>query len=212
MEEAAAKSTSVIVVSDFVCPWCYVGLQAVKRLTREFAVDVRFGPYLLDPTTPPEGKPRRQQTAAGDGPTHLELRAEAEGIRLSRGRTWTSNSRLALEAAEHVAEHHPDLSMMFHEAMFRSYFERLEDIGKLETILSVAEESGVPLEPLREVINDRAYQRDVEDGVKWAREIGVTGVPTVIFDEQYAVVGAQEWPVFDDLMRRIGASPAAAGA
>ena len=81
-------------------------------------MEVRHAPYLLDPTTPPEGKARRPMTRPEDPPTAMELRAEALGIRFTRGRTWTSNTLLAHEGGEFAFEQGRDWE--YTRAMFKA--------------------------------------------------------------------------------------------
>ncbi len=195
----------LIVVSDFVCPWCYVGLTEVERLQREYDIEVAWAPYLLDPSTPPEGKPRRQQSKPGDPPSYLEQRGADSGITFRRGRTWTSNSHLAHEAAEFAAEH-GDASL-FHKAMFKAYFDDLEDIGKVDTIVRIGSAAGLDGYGLREALETRRYREDVDNGIEWARSVGVTAVPAFIFNEEYAVVGAQDYPVFKSVMEKLNVRP-----
>ncbi len=193
---------SLIVVSDFVCPWCYIGLQELERIEQEYELDVRFAPYLLDPTTPPEGKPRRPMTNPGDPPTDMEKRGQGLGITFSRGRTFTSNPHLAHEAAEYAAEH--GFEPAFHHAMFKSYFTDLADIGKIENVLAVGAAVGIDPAALRTVLEDGTYRQQVDDGLDWSHEAGVTAVPTFIFDGQYGIVGAQDYDVFEKVLTRLG--------
>jgi predicted DsbA family dithiol-disulfide isomerase len=179
----------------------------VERLSARSDLDVRFAPYLLDPSTPPEGKPRRQMTQPGDPPTHMELRAESLGIRFSRGRTWTSNSHLGLEAAEFVTEEHPELAHGFHKRMFKAYFDELADIGEVEALVRFGNEAGVPADALRASLEEGRYRQQVDDGIAWAREVGVTAVPTFVINERYAVVGAQPMEVFEETFKRLEISP-----
>jgi predicted DsbA family dithiol-disulfide isomerase len=166
---------------------------------------VRWAPYLLDPTTPPEGKPRKPQTQPGDAPSYMEQRALDSGIKLARGRTWSSNSHLALEAAEFAGEHPHEGD--FHRAMFKAYFEDLADIGKTETLVDVAKSIGLDETGLADALEAGTYRERVDDGIRWARSAGVTGVPTFIFDGRWGVVGAQDYNVFQSLMERLGREP-----
>jgi predicted DsbA family dithiol-disulfide isomerase len=167
---------------------------------------VQFAPFLLDPTTPPEGKPRRQMTKPDDPPTPIEQRAAGLGITFTRGRTRTSNSHLALEAAEFAAEHGDP--WRFHRSMFKAYFEDLADIGDIETVLRVGVEVGLPESELRDALTTGRYRETVDEGIRWAQGIGVTAVPTFVLGEQYGIVGAQELPVFEDvLLSKFGRSP-----
>lgn len=166
-------------------------------------MDVRFAPYLLDPTTPPEGKSRRQMTQPGAPKTSLEERGESLGITFTRGRQWTSNSHLALQAQEFAADRGDD-GFHFHRRMFKAYFEELADIGDIETLVRLGDEAGLPPAELREALAGGVYRAQVDDGIRWAYEVGVTGVPTFIFDEQYGVVGAQDQVVFELVMEKLG--------
>jgi predicted DsbA family dithiol-disulfide isomerase len=178
----------------------------VERLQQAYDLDVQFSPFLLDPSTPPEGKPRRQVTKPGDPPTPIEQRAAGLGITFTRGREWSSNSHLSLEAAEFAAEH-GDV-MQFHRAMFKAYFEDLADIGAIDTVVRAGKEAGLPEAELRAALTSGRYRDEVDESIRWAQQIGVTAVPTFVLGERYAIVGAQELPVFEDVLRsRFGLSP-----
>jgi predicted DsbA family dithiol-disulfide isomerase len=149
-------------------------------------------------------------TQPGGPPTALEERGAELGIRFSRGRTWTSNSRRALEAAEWAASQ--DTRDVFHKALFEAYFTRLEDINDLEVLARVAEESGMDAQALREALAEGAYTKMIDDGIAMAYRVGITAVPTFVIDQRYAVVGAQDQLVFRDLLRRLGKVPLTGGA
>jgi predicted DsbA family dithiol-disulfide isomerase len=169
---------------------------------------VEFAPFLLDPTTPPAGKPRRQVTQPGDPPTAIEQRAAGLGITFTRGRTWTSNSHLALEAAAFVAEQGDAAPV--HRAMFKAYFEDLVDIGDLEVVVGIAAGAGVPAAEVRAALTEGRYRAAVDEGVQWAQQVGVTAVPTFVLDGRYGIVGAHEGHVFEELLqRKLGRSPRA---
>jgi predicted DsbA family dithiol-disulfide isomerase len=173
----------------------------VERLQRDYDLGVEFAPFLLDPTTPPEGKPRRPQTRPDSPPTPLEERGERLGIRFSRGRTITSNSHLALEAAEFAAAR--GRGAEFDRRMFRAYFEDLEDIGRLETVLRVGRDAGLDEPELREVLVGAAFRASVDEDIDWARRAGVSAIPTFIFDGRNALVGAHEQEVLRQVVERV---------
>ena len=160
---------------------------------------MQFTPFLLDPTTPPEGKPRTRVTQPGDPPTPIEQRSEGLGITFTRGRTWTSNSHLALEAAEFAAEHGD--RTRFHRAMFKAYFEDLADIGDIDVVVGVGASVGLPEAELREALTSGKYRAEVDEGVQWAQQSGVTAVPTFVLGEQYGIVGAQDRRVFENVLQ-----------
>lgn len=92
--------------------------------------------------------------------------------------------------------------------MFKAYFEDLEDIGNLDTVVRVGVEAGLPEAELREALTAGRYRDEVDEGIAWAQQVGVTAVPTFVLGEQYGIVGAQELPVFENvLLTRFGRSP-----
>jgi predicted DsbA family dithiol-disulfide isomerase len=181
----------------------------VEKLRQEYEVEVEFAPFLLDPTVPPEGKPRRPQSRPDGPPSPLEERGARLGIKFARGRTLTSYSHLALEAAEFARDQ--ALAWEFHKAMFKAYFEDLEDIGKVDVVVRVGESVGLDGTDLRQALQGGQYRALVDEGIAWSRGIGVTAIPTFIFDGRYAMVGAQEYEAFRQVMARAWHAPRDAG-
>jgi len=145
-------------------------------------------------------------TQPGDPPTRTEQRSTGLGIHFTRGRTKTSNSHLAHEAAEFASEHGD--GQRFHRAMFKAYFEDLADIGNLDVVVAIGKDAGLPETDLREALTSGRYRADVDEKLQWAQEAGVTAVPTFVLGEKYGVVGAQERRVFEDLLlNKLGRSP-----
>jgi predicted DsbA family dithiol-disulfide isomerase len=177
----------------------------VERVMQEYEVAVEFAPFLLDPTTPAEGKPRRPISRPDGTLSPLEERGKLLGITFARGRTITSNSHLALEGAELAAER--GLTWPYHRAMLKAYFEGLEDIGAAETVVRVGASAGLDAGELRDALESRRYRDAVDEGIAWSRSIGVTAIPTFIFAERYAMVGAQEYDAFKSVLTKIGATP-----
>ncbi len=143
----------------------------------------------------------------GDPPSHLESRGEELGIAFRRGRTWSSNSHLALEAAEFASEL-PERDA-FHRRMFKAYFDELEDIGSVDTIVRLGEEAGLDGPALRKALDEGEFRKLVDDGINWSRSVGVTAVPTFIFDERWGVVGAQPMEDLEQVLIEIESQPAA---
>ena len=91
--------------------------------------------------------------------------------------------------------------------IIKAYFEDLEDIGKVDTVVSIGESAGLDGAGLRDALESGTYRQQVDDGIQWAREIGVTGVPTFVVADKWAVVGAQDYSVFESLMQKLGKEP-----
>lgn len=166
---------------------------------------MRFAPFLLDPSVPPEGKPRRQHSQPGDPPSALELRGESLGITFSRGRERTSYSIRALEAGEFATEHGDALG--FHRALFKAYFTDLADISDPGILVEAAVAAGLDGGALADALERGQYRQQVIDGINWSRGIGVTAIPTFVFQEQHGIVGAQDYSVFQSMMTELGQTP-----
>ncbi len=166
---------------------------------------MRFAPFLLDPSVPPEGKPRRQHSQPGDPPSALELRGESLGITFSRGRERTSYSILALEAGEFATEHGDALG--FHRTLFKAYFTDLVDISDPGILVEAAVAAGLDGGALADALETGQYRQQVIDGINWSRGIGVTAIPTFVFQEQHGIVGAQDYSVFQSMMTELGQTP-----
>lgn len=207
-----APAVSLIVVSDFVCPWCYVGLTEVERLQSEYNVDVTWAPYLLDPTVPPEGRAVAPREQPGDALSPVEQRAEEAGLHFRRGRTFRPNSHLALEAGVYAQEIGFPGAAEFHRALYRAHFELLENIGDIEVLVRVGTESGMDGTALREALASGRYREQVDEEIELMRRLGVTAVPTFVFNQQYAIVGAERYPTFQRVMEQLGATPKAQAA
>jgi predicted DsbA family dithiol-disulfide isomerase len=162
---------------------------------------------LLDPTVPPEGRTTEPRTKAGDPLTRGEERAVEEGLNFARGRTFRPNSHLALEAAMWAQDQEETSSAAYQRAIYRAHFETLENIGDIDTLVRLGEECGLDATGLREALETRAYRDAVDEDIRSVQGIGVTAVPTFIFNNEYAIVGAEKYPAFQRLMEKLGYPP-----
>ena len=168
-------------------------------------LEVRWVPFFLDPTIPPEGRTRQPQTSTDTPKSHLELRGEASGITFRRGRTFTPNSHLALQLNEFAYDHGatPEQANSLHRALFKAHFDDFDNIGEIDTLARIAGEQGFDAAEAQAALEADTYRDEVDTGIQWSRGVGVTGIPTFIFNQQYAVVGAQEYEVFEQVMQRL---------
>ncbi len=152
--------------------------------------------------------PARRITEPDAPPTPVEQRGEKLGIQFNRGRTWSSYSHPALEAAEFATQTSDfDTVWNFHKRIFKAYFTELENIGDTDLLVRLANETGLDGDELRRALDERRYVAEVDEGIAWSRGIGVTAIPTFVFNERMGMVGAQELPAFREMMRRIENPP-----
>lgn len=202
----ARRAIRLLVVSDYICPWCYIGFTRIEQLRREFAIDLDLGAYELRPGIPPEGISRAEASKGRVYPPgyleNLRNLALESGIDMKRP-AIVPNTRKAHEATEFAREHGKTWEV--HRALFHAYFEEERNIGDLDVLCEVVAGVGVDGDELRAALAEGRYSGEVERQLAWARAAGITGVPTAIFEGKFAIVGAQEYAVVKDVASRIAA-------
>ena len=126
------------------------------------------------------------------------LNQVASGLGLPFGdRKMTYNSRLAQELGKWAESR--DKGHEFHNSIFRSYFVDGQNIGKADVLVNAAESINLSGKDALKVIQDRAYREAVDSDWKRSYELGITEVPTFIFNHQ-VLVGAQPYETLRDLL------------
>lgn len=202
--EPARPALRLRVVSDYICPWCYIGLKRVERLAGEYTIEFDTCAYELRPGIPPEGIAREKLAPGRTYPPgyleNLRETAREAGIDMKRP-ALVPNTIKAHEATEFAKEH--GLLHQIHGALFRAYFEEERNIGDIDIITEIGSGVGLDADELRRALDEGRYTAAVREQLRWARAIGVTGVPTAVFNEKFAVVGAQEYLVYQDVASRV---------
>jgi len=166
-------------------------------------VDVEWRPFYLYFDTPPEGRdlPDYVRRARANGSEErLRSMANANGMDFeSTERIY--NTRLAHEATEYAREN--GQGNEFHKVVFRKVYAEKQDISNWEVLRSAAEEVGLNANEMQRDVESEKHKINVEEQVKWAYQIGVTGVPTYVINDRYAVVGAQPYEVFKNALQQI---------
>lgn len=175
----------------------------VEQLKAEYDVDLEWRPFYLYFDVPLDGLelPEHVKRARAAGSEeHLKLIAQSYGMEfLSTKRIY--NTRLAHEATEHAREH--SKANEFHPTVFRRVYAEGLDISRWDVLRSAAQEVGLDADEMQNEVENGKYTNLLEDQVRWAYQIGVTGVPTYVINERYAIVGAQPYEAFDHALRQI---------
>ena len=175
----------------------------VERLKAEHNVDVEWRPFYLYFDTPPEGRelPERVKQARAQGSEErLRQIAQSYGMEfISTPRIY--NTRLAHEATEYARVH--DKGNEFHKVVFRKVYAEGQDPSRWEMLRAAAEEVGLDADEMQREVENEKYMAEVVDKVRWAYQIGVTGVPTYVINDRYAIVGAQPYEVFKGALEQI---------
>jgi predicted DsbA family dithiol-disulfide isomerase len=175
----------------------------VEKLKEEYQVEVEWRPFYLYFDTPPEGRdiPEyiRQKRAQGSEQRLQEI-ASSYGMKFkSTERIY--NTRLAHEGTEYAHEH--GKGNEFHKTLFHKVYAEGQDPSRWEVLRSVAQEVGLDPDEMQREVESEKYTAQVADQVRWAYQIGVTGVPTYVINDRYAVVGAQPYEVFKNALSQI---------
>jgi len=203
------------VVSDTVCPWCYIGK---KRLDQALAmhggdgITLAWRPFQLDASIPEGGVDRKAymekkfgaERAKTVGNTIREL-GEAAGItfrfdRIERSPNTLDSHRLVRWAGTAGCQN----EMV--DILFRRYFEDGEDVGSHDILLDAANEAGMDVDIVRDLLLKDADKELIRREDAMARQMGIQGVPSFIINSQWVMVGAQEPEtlvrMFDKLLAR----------
>jgi predicted DsbA family dithiol-disulfide isomerase len=199
---------TIDVVSDVVCPWCYIGkrrLEAALARLREsdpaFVTRVRWHPFQLNPDMPPEGIDRRAYVEAKfggpDRAREVYARVGAAGRTVDipfafdaiRRQPNTLDAHRLVAWGQSRPEGDADALM---EALFRAYFIEGRYVGDRAELASIAAAAGYDPDDARRFIESDELAGEVADADRRAREMGISGVPFFIFDGKTAVSGAHE--------------------
>ncbi|CAM5391897.1 DsbA family oxidoreductase [Thauera sp. WB-2] len=196
-------------VSDFVCPWCYLGkvrldraLAELKAARPDLEARVNWLPFFLNPDTPAAGEPYRAFLEAKfGGPIKAEavldtVRAAAaeDGLSYAFERIQTRPNTLQAHRLMYRAQaqgQKPERIQSLAQALFAAHFQEGRDIGDKDTLADIAAACGDRREAVREWLDGRGSIDAVERMAAGVRSQGIEGVPFFILNRKLAVSGAQ---------------------
>jgi predicted DsbA family dithiol-disulfide isomerase len=193
------KPLTIAVVSDVICPWCYLGKRRLERALAELdqPAEIQWLPYELNPDMPPEGMERasyREQkfgaARAAQFDAQLTALGQEEGVPFAFERqARTPNTRRAHQLIAFAASEGKADAVV--EGLFKAYFEDGRDIGSEETLSEVAAEAGLDRGVALAAIRDEGLRAYVADLERQAASLGIQGVPFFVLDRRYGLAGAQ---------------------
>ncbi|MBZ9794306.1 DsbA family oxidoreductase [Mesorhizobium sp. ES1-4] len=215
-----ANAITVDVVSDVVCPWCFIGQ---KRLDKAVAaagdveVHIRWRPFQLDPTIPPQGKDRREYMLAkfGSDERVREIHARIEPLGEAEGISFAFD---AIKVAPNTLDAHrlirwagaagEDVQNRLVRRLFQLNFEEGADIGDYTVLVEAAREAGMDASVVETLLPSDADVEAVRTEIATASRMGITGVPCFLLEGKYAVMGAQDADTLADAIREVAAAKA----
>lgn len=212
---ADAPQLTVDVVSDSVCPWCYIGakrLEAALALVPDIEVETRWRPYQLDPSIPPEGTDRKAYMMCKFGDEQRLRAIHDRVIEIGRAAGIKFNFD-AIEVAPNTLDAHrvirwaasagPGIQDRVARRIFALYFEQGADIGKMDVLTEAARDAGMDPALVESLLASDADTDAVRTEIETASRMGISGVPCFLIEGKYAVMGAQEADALADAIRKV---------
>lgn len=192
------------IVSDVVCPWCYIGkhrlARALDTLDGALELDIHWQPYELNPTLPATGMERRAYCEAKFGSlayaeqiyARIAASAADDGLPIAVERiARTPNTRRAHRLIELAGEAGAACQDAVVDALFQAYFADGRDVGDVEVLLSIASDAGLDAGTVRDALDDGPALARIEREERSARAMGIDGVPAFLFNGRLLFTGAQ---------------------
>lgn len=201
--------------SDVVCPFCYIGKkrfeEALQQFNQKENVEISWRSFQLDP----DGDP-------APGTSLNQYLAQRKGISLAEAQEMNAYvSNMAKEAGLDVQLEKAIIGNTYHahrllhlakeqnvqtavkEALLKAYFTEGKNINDTTVLLAVATAAGITEEAATAVLNNEQYAQEVLHDQLRAQQIGVSGVPFFVFNNKYAVSGAQATEVFAEVLQKV---------
>ncbi|MBI1769244.1 MAG: DsbA family oxidoreductase [Bacteroidetes bacterium] len=205
------------VVSDVVCPWCYIGKRrlekAIDQLKNDFDFEVEYHPFELNPTMPAEGRDQKEYLSAkfGGEERYHQITdrtakvAALEGLKFDFSKQKISpntlNSHRLIAFAKRKGK-----QAEIKEALMSAYFEKGTDLSKVENLVSIAAEHGLDARETELFLNSDELIAEVKLEEQLNYQRGISGVPFYIINNKYGVSGAQPTEVFVNTFKEIAES------
>ncbi len=201
------------IVSDTVCPWCFIGKRRLERaflLRPDMQFNISWRAYRLDPSVPPEGVDRKayMQAKFGNNPNRqamtdaLQTAGRNEDIAfnfdaIARTPNTLDSHRLIRWAGG------AGLQNEVVERLFTAYFEDGRDIGNRDVLVEVASDVGMDSALVADLLDQGEDREIIEREDALAHRMGISGVPTFIFENKYLVSGAQDAETLAQVMDKV---------
>lgn len=221
MTNMTKPKIKVDIVSDVVCPWCYIGKRRVEKamdsLADKYDFEVSYFPFELNPQMPVEGVDQKQYLSAKFGgedrydkiTASTTTAASQEGLNFDFSKQKVSpNTRDAHRIIQFAKQEgkQPEVK----EAFMKAYFEQGVDLSKKENLVSIAVNAGLSKQAVEKLLSTHEGLAEIEQTEHELQKLGISGVPFYIINNKYGVSGAQASETFikafEDLGKELSAS------
>lgn len=212
------KPLTIRIVSDVICPWCFVGKRRLEKalltLSGNVEPEIVWSPFELNPDMPQPGMSRSAYRSAkfGSWEKSQEMDAQLAAVGASVGIQFnfrkiqrTPNTFAAHRLIWFAGKHGKQDEIV--EQLFRRYFVAGDDIGERETLVEIGDACGIGQAATRDFLESDDASAEVKQESSLARDSGISGVPTFIFNDIHAVSGAQAEDVLASALRLAAEAP-----
>jgi predicted DsbA family dithiol-disulfide isomerase len=212
----ARQALKLDIISDTICPWCYVGKRHLEAalpilIAAGLAFELRWRPFQLNPDMPKAGLDRRAYRSAkfGSWEKSLALDAQvaaagaADGLEFHHDRMFKTPNTVASHILLHLAYDIGGAALQDRvvEALFAGYFTQGRDVGDPRVLADIGAEAGIDRARTISAIADPACTDAVLKDEGLARELHLNGVPSIVLDGRYLFSGAQPVPIMVQALR-----------
>ncbi|WP_438494895.1 DsbA family oxidoreductase [Paenibacillus sp. IHBB 3054] len=203
--------------SDYACPFCYIGKRRLEHALSQFPdrdkVEVVYRSFQLDPNARADAsRDIHDQLAAKYGMTREKAKAmneqlaeQARGVGLEFNfDTVVHTNTFDSHRLSHYAAAQGKAAAMT-ERLLRAYFTDTVNIGERSVLVSLAGEVGLDAAETAAMLESDAYAAEVNEDIEEGQRLNITGVPFFVFNNKYAVSGAQPGPVFSEVLETVWA-------
>lgn len=203
--------------SDYACPFCYIGKRRLEHALSQFSerdkVEVVYRSFQLDPNArADQTKDIHDQLAAKYGMTREKAKAMNEqlaeqasgvGLQFNFDTVVHTNTFNAHRLSHYAAANGKAAEMT--ERLLQAYFTDTVNLDDRSVLVSLAGEVGLDSAEAAAVLEGDAYAEQVHADIEEAQRLNITGVPFFVFNNKYAVSGAQPGPVFSEVLDTVWA-------
>lgn len=191
----------VTVWSDYLCPWCYLGLDREQQL-EDLGVEVVIRPWELHPEIPLEGRELRDGGRTAAVFDFVGRECEAVGLPFHRP-ARSPNTRAVLGAAEHVRLTQPDAFPALHRALFRAHFADGRDLGDAAVVDELIAACGGDPVPVRDAVDSGEAQAALTASMAEGYDVGVSGTPSFLMPSGFVIPGVQDRETMARIVQRM---------
>lgn len=210
------RDIRIDIVSDVVCPWCYIGYRrlnvAMEELAGEMRFDIEWHPFELNPDMPPEGEDAGEHLMRKYGMNREQLQLNRDrlvsvardlGISINPGERRIYNTFDAHRVLRWAASQGQQTA--FEMALFKAYFADGLNPSDPAVLRSIAESLGLSGDEAESIAGSDRYADEVRAEERQYVAAGIQAVPAYIIDRKYLISGGQEPATFVSALRRIAA-------